>query len=347
MLNILMREDLNLNENLNEFLKEWEYHTNVLSSNDIIEFYGFTKDPNTSKYMVVMYYANKGNLRENLTRIVVNNWNQKLDMLYRIISGLNLMKKCWNENPLKRPSSKEVLEIIKKWIFRPKDYEINEELKSNIMEFINAPIGHSDLATKSHPKACFTSRLLDFTSKKLNEILESENSQASVKTNEMLVSEDLNDCVIKGLGSLGESTSKKSNEISENEDSQASVKANEMLVSEDLNDCVIKGLGSLGESTSKKSNEISENEDSQASVKANEMLVSEDLNDCVIKGLGSLGESTSKKSNEISENEDSQASVKANEMLVSEDLNDCVIKGLGSLDIKADENQTNHCLFLK
>ncbi|POG74087.1 hypothetical protein GLOIN_2v1771703 [Rhizophagus irregularis DAOM 181602=DAOM 197198] len=40
------------------------------------------------------------------------------------------------------------------------------------------------------------------TSKKLNEIPESENSQASVKANEMLVSEDLNDYIIKGLGSL-------------------------------------------------------------------------------------------------------------------------------------------------
>ncbi|GET51596.1 kinase-like domain-containing protein [Rhizophagus irregularis DAOM 181602=DAOM 197198] len=29
---------------------------------------------------------------------------------------VDLMKKCWDENPLKRPSSKEVLEIIKKWI---------------------------------------------------------------------------------------------------------------------------------------------------------------------------------------------------------------------------------------
>ena len=38
--------------------------------------------------MVVMDYANEGNLRENLTRIVKNNWNQKLYMLYRIISGL-------------------------------------------------------------------------------------------------------------------------------------------------------------------------------------------------------------------------------------------------------------------
>ncbi|CAB4419294.1 unnamed protein product [Rhizophagus irregularis] len=85
------------------------------------------------------------------------------------------------------------------------------------MEFINAPIGHSDLATKSHPKACFTSRLLDFT----------RSGSLVIKTDE--------------------STSKKLNEISENEDSQASVKANEMLVSEDLNDCIIKGLGSLDE----------------------------------------------------------------------------------------------------
>ncbi|GBC32574.2 kinase-like domain-containing protein [Rhizophagus irregularis DAOM 181602=DAOM 197198] len=87
-----------LNENLNEFLKECEYHTSILSSNDIIEFYGFTKDPDTLKYM---------SLDEN-------------------------------------------------------------------------------------------------TSKKLNEILESEDSQASVRANEMLVSEDLNDYMIKDLESLDE-----------------------------------------------------------------------------------------------------------------------------------------------
>ncbi|GBC17603.2 kinase-like domain-containing protein [Rhizophagus irregularis DAOM 181602=DAOM 197198] len=86
---VILKYHKNLNENLNEFLKEWEYNAIVLSSNDIINFYGFTEDPNTSKYMVVMDYANKGNLRENLTGIVENNWNQKLLMLYEIISGLN------------------------------------------------------------------------------------------------------------------------------------------------------------------------------------------------------------------------------------------------------------------
>ncbi|PKY37149.1 hypothetical protein RhiirB3_461600, partial [Rhizophagus irregularis] len=42
------------------------------------------------------------------------------------------------------------------------------------MEFINAPIKHNNLIVKSHPKACYTSHLLDFTSEKLNEILELE-----------------------------------------------------------------------------------------------------------------------------------------------------------------------------
>ncbi|CAB4432717.1 unnamed protein product [Rhizophagus irregularis] len=332
----------------------WEYHTSVLTSKDIIYIFGFTEDPN-SKYMVVMDYANKGNLRENLTRIVKNIWNQKLYMLYEIISGLSkiheenlihcdfhdgnilnhndenkdkiyisdlglcqpvksvlkkydiygvipfmapevlrgksytqasdiysfsmiilsickgerpeiiestpqcyvdLMKRCWNEDPLKRPPASEVKEVIENWIICPYGNEINEELKRNIMEFINAPIGHNNFVTKSHPQACYTSRLLDFTSKKLNEILDSEGSQASV-------SEDSNDS-----RSLDENTSKKLNKI---------------LESEDLNDCVVRDLGSLDENISKKLNEILESKGLQASV-------SKDLNDYIIKDLESLDE---------------------------------------------------------
>jgi serine/threonine protein kinase len=90
---------------------------------------------------------------------------------------IDLMKKCWNKDPLKRPTSKEVLDIIKKWIFIPKKMEIkdiNKELKSNIMEFINAPIGDSNIITETHPEAYCTSRLHNFTSEELNEILERE-----------------------------------------------------------------------------------------------------------------------------------------------------------------------------
>ncbi|CAB4377023.1 unnamed protein product [Rhizophagus irregularis] len=51
---VILKCPKNLNEDLNEFLEEWEYHTSVLTSNDIINVYGLTKEQNTSKYMVVM-----------------------------------------------------------------------------------------------------------------------------------------------------------------------------------------------------------------------------------------------------------------------------------------------------
>ncbi|CAB5393117.1 unnamed protein product [Rhizophagus irregularis] len=108
------------------------------------------------------------------------------------------------------------------------------------MEFINTQVEHNILVTESNPQACYTSRLLNFTSKKLNEILKSE----------MLVSEDLNDYIIKNLKSLDENTSKKLNEILESEDSQANVKVNEILVSEDLSECMVN-LKSLDIKTDK------------------------------------------------------------------------------------------------
>ncbi|POG58204.1 hypothetical protein GLOIN_2v1732772, partial [Rhizophagus irregularis DAOM 181602=DAOM 197198] len=37
---------------------------------------------------------------------------------------INLMKKCWDQDSLKRPSSKEVLNIIENWIFRPENKKI-------------------------------------------------------------------------------------------------------------------------------------------------------------------------------------------------------------------------------
>ncbi|EXX73034.1 kinase-like domain-containing protein [Rhizophagus irregularis DAOM 181602=DAOM 197198] len=296
---------------------DWKYHGSCLDSNDIIHFYGFTKNPDTLEYLVVMDYANKGNLRSNLTRIIESGWDQKVFMLYGIIYGLgfiheqnlihcdfhdgnilnhnedkiyisdlglcqpikssleeskicgvipfmapevlrgkpytpasdiysfsmimweftsgvppfndrahdiqlslsicrgerpeiientpqcyvDLMKKCWDGDPLKRPSSGKILETIEKWVLYPKDKkieDINEELKCNIMEFINAPIGHNNLATESHSQACHTSRLLNFTSKQLNEILESKNSQTYYATHSSTgITEDLDDCIIE------------------------------------------------------------------------------------------------------------------------------------------------------
>src|SRR5689334_21221813 len=41
--------------------------------------------------MAVMAYANDGNLRQCLPKIIKMNWPSKLSMLYKIISGLNEM----------------------------------------------------------------------------------------------------------------------------------------------------------------------------------------------------------------------------------------------------------------
>jgi serine/threonine protein kinase len=87
---------------------------------------------------------------------------------------IDLMKKCWDEDPLNRPSASEILNTIKDWIYLPSDMKIkniSKELKNNIVEFINAPIENNNLITEFHPQAYYTSCLLDFTTKELNEIL--------------------------------------------------------------------------------------------------------------------------------------------------------------------------------
>ncbi|CAB4429406.1 unnamed protein product [Rhizophagus irregularis] len=158
MKKVILKCHKKLNDNnLNEFLKEWECHTSVLSSNDIINFHGFTGDPNISKYMVVMDYANKVRyMKKNLIHCDFhdgNILNHNEDKIYisdlcpsvksflkeydiygvmpfmapEVLRGerpeiientpqcyLDLMKKCWNEDSSKRPSSKEVLNNIKK-----------------------------------------------------------------------------------------------------------------------------------------------------------------------------------------------------------------------------------------
>ncbi|CAB5354901.1 unnamed protein product [Rhizophagus irregularis] len=76
--------------------------------------------------------------------------------------------------------------------------KLNEVLESENLQAYCA--SHSDL----NDCVINDSRSLDeSTSKLLNEILESEDSQAtSVKANKVLVSEDMSDYIIKDLGSL-------------------------------------------------------------------------------------------------------------------------------------------------
>ncbi|CAB4380771.1 unnamed protein product [Rhizophagus irregularis] len=173
----------NLNENLDEFLNEWKYHQSFSNSHEIINLYGFTKSSDALNYMVVIDYANKGNLRGNLVKVTKYNWKQKLNMLYKIISGLYKIHKqdlihcdLHDGNILnhsnKKDEAEEENEVDNNLVF-PFSNEINEELENNKMEFINAQIG-----------------------KQLNKILESEDSQSCSTTGN---TEDLDDYIIKDM----------------------------------------------------------------------------------------------------------------------------------------------------
>ncbi|RHZ86004.1 hypothetical protein Glove_57g124 [Diversispora epigaea] len=78
--------------NFNDVLNEMAIHlkTNNEYYYASIRFYGITQDPETHSYMMVLEYAEDGNLREYL-KINFNNinWKQKLDNLYDL--SLNLM----------------------------------------------------------------------------------------------------------------------------------------------------------------------------------------------------------------------------------------------------------------
>ncbi|POG67845.1 kinase-like domain-containing protein [Rhizophagus irregularis DAOM 181602=DAOM 197198] len=221
---VILKCHKNLNENLNEFLKEVKIYISDLGlcqpvksflkkydiygvipfmAPEVLRGKSYTPASDIYSFSLIMWKFTSGippfNDRVHDLQFSLNICKGERPEIIENTPQcyVDLMKKCWNEDSSKRPSSKEVLNIIGKWIFRPYNNDVSEELKSNIMEFINAPIGHNNFATKSHPKACYTSRLLDFTSKKLNEILESENSQAYHASHS-----DLNDCIIKDLRSL-------------------------------------------------------------------------------------------------------------------------------------------------
>ena len=120
---------------------------------------------------------------------------------------IDLMKKCWNEDPLKRPDAFEIKKIINYWISniaknineksesenikvsesknidKESKLENIDESENIIKEFYEADKflkqKQTNVSTfKSHPQAYHTSRLLDFT-KPLNEILnQKENAKA-------------------------------------------------------------------------------------------------------------------------------------------------------------------------
>ncbi|POG66287.1 kinase-like domain-containing protein [Rhizophagus irregularis DAOM 181602=DAOM 197198] len=85
-----LKNSSNLNS---KFLDEWKYHYNCQknSFSKFIQFFGITQDPNNLNYIIVMSYAKKGNLRKCLSDIIKFKWQDKLQLLKKIILGLKVI----------------------------------------------------------------------------------------------------------------------------------------------------------------------------------------------------------------------------------------------------------------
>ena len=108
---------------------------------------------------------------------------------------IDLMKKCWDEDPLERPKVSEIKEIIDNWISiityqqfigeKPRNIDIEFYKADKVLESkqTNISITSDIINNKSHPQAYHTSRLLDFT-QKLNEILDQDMKIYGYENNE-------------------------------------------------------------------------------------------------------------------------------------------------------------------
>ncbi len=84
---------------------------------------------------------------------------------------IDLMKKCWNKDLLKRPNASEISNIIHNWISNITNEDIKEKSRNIIMEFYKADdilenkqtnISYTPniINSKSHPQAYHTSHVI-------------------------------------------------------------------------------------------------------------------------------------------------------------------------------------------
>ncbi|CAB4393588.1 unnamed protein product [Rhizophagus irregularis] len=72
----------------------------------------------------------------------------------------NLMKSCWDPDPKKRPSIKEIRLAFGDWVFRGKNKAEFDQAETKRMELIKSKKIGPEFAEKPHPRAIYTSRSL-------------------------------------------------------------------------------------------------------------------------------------------------------------------------------------------
>ncbi|GES80310.1 kinase-like domain-containing protein [Rhizophagus clarus] len=86
-----------IENNLNSFINELKNLKNVSFHPNVNGFYGITKEPWSNNYIMVLEYANQGNLREYLkNRFEFLQWSDKIQMALDVVCGL----KCLHFNKI-------------------------------------------------------------------------------------------------------------------------------------------------------------------------------------------------------------------------------------------------------
>ncbi|RIA82373.1 kinase-like domain-containing protein [Glomus cerebriforme] len=79
-------------DNMNKFIKELTNLRRVDFHQNVNRFFGITKEPLSNNYMMVLQYANQGNLREYLrNKFDSLQWNDKIQMALDITRGLQCL----------------------------------------------------------------------------------------------------------------------------------------------------------------------------------------------------------------------------------------------------------------
>ncbi|CAB5321269.1 unnamed protein product [Rhizophagus irregularis] len=88
------------NDLLDAFIHELKMHLHLNYSDRIIRYFGISLDPKTNEYLLIMQYANGGDLQNHLKNDFKNlTWNDKKKLAFQIADGLNYLH---NENILHR-----------------------------------------------------------------------------------------------------------------------------------------------------------------------------------------------------------------------------------------------------
>ncbi|GBC27252.2 kinase-like domain-containing protein [Rhizophagus irregularis DAOM 181602=DAOM 197198] len=191
-------KSLNNSKNVTlEFMNEITLHYKVNLHKSVIKLYGITQDPKEKNYIMVLDYAEHGNLRNYLdTNYNELKWNDKINYLHSIAHGLKVIheKKLIHRDL----HIEEIKKTLSQWLKESSDLlyvsdlsnytkmqkqikgadKINNSSSSNSKSSTNLGVSY-----KAHSEAIYTSRLLNY-----NNLPEPKNSDDYYEENDNIIS---------------------------------------------------------------------------------------------------------------------------------------------------------------